>query len=335
LTYTASDIDLPDLSTLAWKTIDDLPEIQSTYDDSLWTLADLNETFNSFQTQITPTSLFAGDYGYNAGVLVFRGHFTALGTESSFFVLTIGGSAFGSSVFLNNTYIGSWPGIDRDEDHNDTYTLPNLVAGSQYVFTILVDNNGLDENGEAGIDGMKTPRGILDFGLDTQPKTAISWKITGNLGGEQYVDKVRGPLNEGGLFAERQGFTQPFPPSDTWDDGSPLTGITAAGVAFYAAPFNLSLPAGFDIPLVFNFGNTTIGGVTADYRAQLWVNGYQFGKYTNNVGPQKAYPVPEGKSFLSPLLHCGNLSHTETPQTNGLPFPKPSIDSGPKVPQAH
>ena len=46
----------------------------------------------------------------------------------------------------------------------------------------------------------------------------------------------------------------------------------------------LDLPRNYDIPLRFNFGNTTIDGGFADYRAQLWVNGYQFGKYTNIVG---------------------------------------------------
>jgi hypothetical protein len=27
----------------------------------------------------------------------------------------------------------------------------------------------------------------------------------------------------------------------------------------------------------------------ADYRAQLWINCYQFGKYINNIGPQTSY----------------------------------------------
>ena len=55
--------------------------------------------------------------------------------------------------------------------------------------------------------------GILDYSLAGRDQSAITWKLTGNLGGEEYVDKVRGPLNEGGLFAERQGFTQPYPPN--------------------------------------------------------------------------------------------------------------------------
>jgi hypothetical protein len=141
---------------------------------------------------------------------------------------------------------------------------------------------------------MKDPRGILNYSLDGHAQSDISWKLTGNLGGEAYIDKVRGPLNEGGLYAERQGWTQPFPPNHNWVPGSPETGISTAGVAFYQADFSLDLPENYDIPLTFNFGNTTINGATADYRAQLWVNGYQFGKYANNIGPQSSFPVPQG-----------------------------------------
>jgi len=104
-------------------------------------------------------------------------------------------------------------------------------------------------------------------------------------------------LNEGGFYAERQGFTQPYPPNRNWASGNPEAGISKAGVAFYQASFNLDLPRNYDIPLTFNFGNTTIDGGVADYRAQLWVNGYQFGKYTNNVGPQSSFPVPQGMSI--------------------------------------
>jgi beta-galactosidase GanA len=296
LTYSAPSLDLPDLSSLDWKYLDDLPEIQSTYDDSAWTAASLTTTKNSYRNLSTPTSLFSSDYGYHTGVLLYRGHFVATGNESSFYIHTQGGSAFGSSVWLNSTYIGSWAGIDKDEDHNATYTLPNLVAGKSYVFTVVIENNGLGENGFAGLDQMKDPRGILNYSLDGV-QTSITWKLTGNFGGEKYIDKVRGPLNEGGLYAERQGYTQPSPPSDSWASGSPLDGISQAGVAFYSTSFTLDLPKGYDVPLTFHFGNSTVNG-TADYRAQLWVNGYQFGKYVNNIGPQTDFPVPQGMHFL-------------------------------------
>jgi hypothetical protein len=147
------------------------------------------------------------------------------------------------------------------------------------VITVVIDNNGLDENGEVGADQMKHPRGILNYLLSGHSQLDVAWKLTGNLGGEEYVDKTRGPLNEGGLYAERQGFTQPYPPNENWVAGNPMTGISTAGVAFYQADFQLDLPDNYDIPLTFNFGNTTINGAVADYRAQLWVNGYQLYVY--------------------------------------------------------
>lgn len=281
LEYTEPSINLPDLSTLDWKYTDDLPEIQSSYDDSLWTLADHITTNNTKHPLMTPTSLYASDYGYNAGVLIYRGHLTALGNESTFYVWTQGGTAYASSVWINSTYLGSWAGNDVLEASNNTYTLPKLQAGEQYVITVLVDNTGLEENWAPGEDQMKYPRGILNYNLNGGSQSQITWKLTGNLGGEDYVDKVRGPLNEGGFYAERQGFTQPDPPSANWDISSPENGFGTAGVRFYQTSFNLDLPQGFDIPLTFNFANTTMNGVVADYRALLWVNGYQFGKYVS------------------------------------------------------
>ncbi|KFZ09594.1 hypothetical protein V501_05524 [Pseudogymnoascus sp. VKM F-4519 (FW-2642)] len=292
--YAAPKITLPELSKLDWKYLDNLPEIQPSYDDSAWTHANHATSNNSLIALQTPTSLYGSDYGYNTGILIYRGNFVATGKESTLSVETQGGSAYGSSVWANSIYVGSWAGTSTQGSHNSVYSLPKLAAGKTYVLTILVDNNGLDENWVVGPDGMKQPRGILNYSLDGHAASDITWKLTGNLGGEAYIDKVRGPLNEGGLYAERQGFTQPNPPNSHWAAGHPETGIKTAGVAFYQASFSLDLPSHYDIPLTFNFGNTTINGATADYRVQLWVNGYQFGKYANNIGPQSSYPVPQG-----------------------------------------
>lgn len=293
LPYSAPEITLPDFSTLPWKYLDSLPEIQSTYDDSLWTVASKTSS-NNPSTLNTPTSLFASDYGFHTGVLVYRGHFIASGSETTFQIATQGGSAFGSSVWLNSTYIGSWAGIDATGYKSSTYTLPNLSAGKPYTFTVVIDNNGLDENWVVGPDGMKSPRGILDYALSGHAKSDITWKLTGNLGGEDFVDRVRGPLNEGGLYAERQGYTQAYPPSNSWSSLSPFVGTTKPGVAFYQTNFRLDLPKNYDIPLFFVFGNSTTNGATDNYRVQLYVNGYQFGKYVNNIGPQSKFPVPQG-----------------------------------------
>jgi hypothetical protein len=214
-----------------------------------------------------------------------------MGKESTMFLEPQGGDAFGVSYWLNSEFLGSWTGIAADQNYNQTLTLPNLKSGQAYVLTILLDNMGLDESGTVGTDEMKNPRGILRYDLSGRKSSAIKWKITGNLGGETYQDKARGPLNEGGLFAERQGYHLPNPPSQKWPTAKPTDGISKAGVGFYTTSFDLDMPAGFDIPMSFVFTNTT---TVSNYRSQLYVNGYQFGKYVNNIGPQTSFPVPEG-----------------------------------------
>ncbi|KAJ9380822.1 CAZyme family GH35 [Paecilomyces variotii] len=286
--YPEPAIKLPNLKDLEWKYIDTLPEIQSSYDDSAWVTAN-NKTRTNLRT---PTSLYSSDYGFHTGYLLYRGHIVATGSEAQFSIETQGGYAFGSSVWLNSTYIGSWAGVDKYSNYNSTYKLPTLNRGQEYVFTVLVDNMGLDEDWTVGSDEMKYPRGILSYDLQGNNASNFIWKLTGNLGGEDYQDKVRGPLNEGGLYAERQGFHQPYPPSQSWESSSPFTGLTKPGVGFYAASFDLDIPSGWDVPLYFTFGNSTYPPPA--YRVQLYVNGYQFGKYVNNVGPQTSFHVPEG-----------------------------------------
>lgn len=291
--YSPPEFEVPELSSASWYYIDSLPEIQSDYDDSAWPNADHTNTTNPVGSPLlTPVSLYGSDYGFSTGALICRGHFVASGNESKFELRTQGGEAFGASAWLNNTFIGSWAGNSVAENHNSTFTLPNLVAGSSYVFTVLIDNMGLDENYNVGGDVQKNPRGILDY----QFPSDITWKITGNLGGEDYADRIRGPLNEGGLFVERQGYHQAAPPLEDFSTGaSPYDGITSAGVGYYTTNFTLSIPSDrWDVPLSLVFANDTTAAAAAPYRAFIYVNGYQLGRYTSNVGPQSEFPVPEG-----------------------------------------
>ncbi|KAF7196054.1 Beta-galactosidase A [Pseudocercospora fuligena] len=285
---------LPDLESANWKVIDSLPEISPSYNDMLWPSASLSYTNNtSIRNLTTPTSLYSADYGFHSGHFLYRGHFTSAGNESKFFVHLQGGSAFAYSIFLNSTFIASYPGRAGVGDYNDTYTLPDLVQGKEYVITILMAMMGYTENQDLGIDypsEMKGPRGILDYDLVGRANDVVNWKITGNLGGDDYLDKSRGPLNEGGLWAERQGFHLPEAPLEEWKDGRPQDGLKEAGVAFYCTAVELDMPKGYDIPIAISFGNSS--GVA--YQAQVWVNGWQFGRYINHIGPQTIFPVPEG-----------------------------------------
>lgn len=305
LTYSPPSFDIPDLSTLEWKYIDSLPEIQSSYDDSAWTKASHGNTTNNFRDDEgtvvglkTPSSLIAGDYGYHTGSLIYRGHFVANGNESSLYLSTQGGSGFGHSVWINSTYLGSFDGAGVPGGFNETLSIPSgtLTRGKNHVITVVMDHMGEETNWTPGYDTMKTPRGILDYDLAGHVQSDVTWKVTGNLGGEQYVDQTRGPLNEGAMYAERQGYHLPQPPSEGWVTRSPIgDGVDGVGIGFFATSFDLDIPKGLDVPMDFVFTNVTaVGGRPAAFRVQLFVNGYQFGKYINNLGPQTSFPVPQG-----------------------------------------
>ncbi|KAF2417124.1 beta-galactosidase [Tothia fuscella] len=294
--YTAPKISLPDLNALTWYYTDSLPEIQSKYSDAQWSKADYPKTDNTLRNITTPTSLYGSEYGFHAGALVYRGHFQGIGNESTLYLQAAGGSAFGMSAFLDDQHIGSFVGYDSASIGNSTFDLPKVTPGL-HVLTVVVDNMGLQENWIVGEDEMKTPRGILDYKLDQRPKEDITWKLTGNYGGEAHIDKARGPLNEGGLWAERQGYHLPSPPIEDWKKSKPTDGIAKAGIAWYVTSFDLNMPNGFDIPLSFRFTNSSTpyeAGPAHAYRVNLYVNGWQFGKYVNNIGPQTKFPVPEG-----------------------------------------
>jgi hypothetical protein len=114
---------------------------------------------------------------------------------------------------------------------------------------------GYDEDFTAGSETFKLPRGISAYSFVGSPNTNVTtWKLTGNLGGEdvrilhshsqrfanrclQYADKSRGPLNEGGLYAERQGWHLPGFDDSKWKNSRPTDGISAPGVQFYRSAF--------------------------------------------------------------------------------------------------
>lgn len=147
------------------------------------------------------------------------------------------------------------------------------------------------------------------------------WKVQGNIGGwTDFPDKTRGIFNVGGLAGEREGWY--LPGFDTgWTDG--VEWVDKPGVRFYRGLVEVDYPEGVDVhyrwvPLTqmillpdrsgrsacwrmavhgtkglpyswttrapipdfsFVFPNATGG-----YRAQLYVNGWQFGRRYGDLG---------------------------------------------------
>ncbi|KAG7094115.1 hypothetical protein E1B28_007729 [Marasmius oreades] len=281
---------LPKLNN--WRVTDSLPEIDPAFEDSTFTLAD--QTTTNY-TNLPPLSgnrvLYSQQYGYYGGNQIFRGRFNASGSETGVSLTVQYGFAGGYSAWLNGIFLGSSQGSSTISVSSDVWTFPtgSVKAGRENVIVVVQDHTGVSET---NTNGGKEPRGIRGYALIGGNSTINNWKLQGNQGGAANTpDTFRGYLNEGGLYAERIGAHLPGFPDDTWSEGSPLDGITKAGINFYRTTFDLAVPDGLDVPVRLSF---TPSPITSNYRVQIYLNGWQIGKYFNNIGPQTIFVLPAG-----------------------------------------
>jgi beta-galactosidase len=100
-------------------------------------------------------------------------------------------------------------------------------------------------------------------------------------------------MNDGGLYGERVGWSLPGFPDADWATASLPRNQPAPGVDWYRTTFALDIPAGQDVPI----GLKIEGDRSRHYRALIFVNGWQVGRYINETGPQHVFDLPAG------LLH--------------------------------
>lgn len=62
------------------------------------------------------------------------------------------------------------------------------------------------------------------------------------------------------------------------------------GVGWYRTTFRLNVPKGQDAPIGLKIDDDA----ARHYRALIFVNGWQAGRYINDVGPQHVFQVPAG-----------------------------------------
>lgn len=308
-----------------WSFADSLPEMQANYNDDDWVRADKTSTYNAYyylpQVSTNGHVLFSDEYGFHAGHIIWRGRFHGTGKETRFTIRLQGGSFFAGCLWLNGIHLGSAAGNATHSDGNITASIKGVVKEGENILTVLHDSNGLEEAMDARIlgagndspttfnasqllpqgakfplEGSKTPRGILSYSFAGSPGTKIdSWRVQGNYKGEQCPDRVRKCLNEGGLHAEVQGWHLPGFDASDWPvllEDSPPT-IPTAGVRFFLTNITLDVPLGHDLPMSIVFPDVDEDDQET-YRAQLYVNGWQFGKRLAGPGPQTVFPVPPG-----------------------------------------
>ncbi|KAJ7855955.1 glycoside hydrolase family 35 protein [Mycena olivaceomarginata] len=274
-------ISLPVLQN--WKVSGSLPEIDPDFDDSNFTLADQTTTnYTNLPPLAGSQVLYSQQYGFYGGHLIFRGRFNASGQETAVNLTVQYGFAGGYSAWLNGVFLGSSQGNATISLSSDSWPIPSgtLRVGQTNVLVVFQANGG------------KEPRGIRGYALVRGNTEFDSWRLQGNLGGAANTpDTFRGYINEGGLWAERIGAHLPGFPDQSWASGSPLSGVSKAGINFYRTTFALPVSVGIDAPVrlsVTRSNSTTV----SNFRLQIYLNGWQVGKYVNSIGPQTIFVLP-------------------------------------------
>lgn len=282
-----------------WRQEVESPEAAPAFDDTGWTVADKTSSLSPIPPKTLPV-LFADDYGYHYGSVWYRGHFSATGAETSVDLNAITGKRGTYLVWLNGRYLGSAVGgveADADSPVNanpgpGSFPVPaNLLKpGKPATLSVLVENMGHNDDWTADDTRFRQPRGLVGASI-AGSAAPISWRIQGAQGGENLVDPARGPLNTGGLFGERNGWTLPGFPDHGWSGISSLTGTPLTpGVTWLRTGFKLDLPRAQDTSVALHFGAAPANG----YRAMVFLNGWNLGQYGGEIGPQTDFVLPAG-----------------------------------------
>ncbi|KAH8902071.1 family 35 glycosyl hydrolase [Coniochaeta sp. PMI_546] len=299
-----------------WRSHDSLPEISLSYNASSngWVDANKTTTPNIVKPDSFNPVLYVDDYGIHVGNHIYRATFPSTTSPPTGVALNVtGGNAFGYSAWLNAQYIGSYLGLSYTGIGAINLSFANATLrtdGQDNILVVVMDNSGHDLR-EAAVN----PRGVTNATiLGPSDRSAggpgysfTSWKIAGTAGGERNIDPVRGPLNEGGLYAERIGAHLPGFSDDDWQEesGGSSLAVPGAGIKVFRTVVPLHVPDGLDVSISFRLtapGSSTnsstftptVPGYSNRVRVLLFVNGYQYGRFNPYIGNQIDFPVPPG-----------------------------------------
>ncbi|MFM0644220.1 beta-galactosidase [Paraburkholderia bryophila] len=287
-------VSFPALSSQSWRYAQESPEALATFDDSTWTNATLTTTNSTTPPPSGQPVLTADDYGFHHGDVWYRGRLNSSLAVSAIALNFCGGQAGLAQVWIDGNYLGQ---SVLGSASCGTLTMPVSLQPGTHVISAMVRNNAHNEDWYEN-DAQKEGRGLISVSLldasSNAVATSIAWKIQGNRGGENLWDVARGPMNNGGLWGERNGWYLPGFPDSSWPTVNlPATGAYA-GTSWFRTTFPLSLPAADDVSVGIQIGGVdgTISG--GNYRALIFVNGWNMGQYIANVGPQHTFVVPNG-----------------------------------------
>jgi hypothetical protein len=175
------------------------------------------------------------------------------------------------------------------------FKLADLKPG-EHTISVMVRNNSHNWNLMAD-DYHREARGLISASLTSRGgnrfAVPIEWRIQGNQGGEAIADVVRGPMNNGGLYGERQGWHLPGQQAG-WQAARATDAPPAPGTYWLRTSFELKLPKDHDVQLGLAFGDTSKPRSERSNRALIFVNGWNMGQFAANIGPQRTFVIPPG-----------------------------------------
>ena len=300
-------VKLPDLATLVWTRRMDSPEAQPGFDDSAWIKAD--HRGSAAQTWTLPErgqpTLAMSDYGFHHGDVWYRGRaeITAGGGLAPNYELDLfygGGGGGMLQAWIDGRFAGQHE-LDTGRAFPETTDSVKLQLGAlapgAHTIAVMVRNNSHNWDLMAD-DAHREARGLIAASLSVRGGqrfgVPIAWRIQGTRGGEDGSDQLRGPLNNGGLYGEREGWHLPSNPGAGWTAAKPGAAPPAAGTYWLRTHVKLDLPKGHDIQLGLAFGDTAKPRSDRDNRALIFVNGWNMGQFAANIGPQRLFVIPPG-----------------------------------------
>jgi beta-galactosidase GanA len=296
-------VTVPDLRTLAWTRRMDSPEAQPRFDDRDWVQADRRPS--AAQTWTLPErgqpTLAMSDYGFHHGDVWYRGRFDAQGAAANRLELFYGGGGAGMlQAWIDGRFLGQHE-LDTGRSFPETtdsarFDLGKLAPGP-HVVAVMVRNDSHNWDLMAD-DAHREARGLIAASLTAKGgrrfAVPIRWRIQGNRGGEDIADRMRGPLNDGGLYGERAGWHLPGAPGEGWSAARSGDAPPGPGTYWLRTRVKLDLPRGHDVQLGLAFGDTTRPRSDRENRALIFVNGWNMGQFIAHVGPQRVFVIPPG-----------------------------------------
>lgn len=296
-------IKLPDLTAATWLRRADSQEAQPGFDDTQWIKADTRGS--AAQTWTMPErgqpTLSMSDYGFHHGDVWYRGRIDIADPKTRQLELFYGAGGAGMmQVWIDGRYVGQHE-LDTGRSFPETtdsvkFSLGDLKAG-KHVIAVMVRNNSHNWNLMAD-DYHREARGLISASLTAKGgkrfAVPIEWRIQGKRGGETLTDIARGPLNNGGLYGEREGWHLPSAPQQGWAKVQSTEAPPAPGTYWLKTQFQLDLPKQHDVQLGLAFGDTTQPRSDRENRALIFVNGWNMGQFAAHIGPQRTFVIPPG-----------------------------------------